>query len=109
MTVHASIASTHSDPAAPRALRPARGVRRPPTILGSVALLAALFAAGGCAYVDSLANRTSAPDGRIHVTGRDGMLLLSGREIPNYTCVKPETLVCERAGAASYTCVCQRP
>jgi len=52
-------------------------------------------------------NRPGTPDTRVQLSSPTETLFLRRREIEDYTCVEPLTLVCQRSGTL-YSCACQK-
>lgn len=72
------------------------------------ALLPLMLTLSGCTYLESMAQRTASPDDRNQLDRRDGMVLLTPAEISDYTCMGGLVLLCERGGAGTYSCRCER-
>ena len=62
---------------------------------------------GGCSYLETMMQRSGSVDQRIELGWQERRSLYA-REIPNYTCPAHYTLLCERGGAITYSCTCDR-
>ena len=77
---------------------------KPIRLVGSC-LATVFLALGGCSYLETIAQRTAAPDDRIQLGPGDDAPFLRRHEIQGYTCVEQLLLQCERAGT-KFSCRC---
>jgi hypothetical protein len=75
-----------------------------------VIVAAACLSCSGCSYLQSMmASKPQQADNRTVLTGGDGMVFISARDLPRFTCVPELLLVCETFGGPQYVCGCKLP
>jgi hypothetical protein len=86
-------------------LHSARRGTRPFSGSKLIVALLPLLGLGGCAYVDTVLQRSATPDERVQLGGQH-RVSLRAREIPHYTCEGGYLLRCDRGGSSTYSCTC---
>ena len=73
--------------------------------VASMSLFGIFSPLAGCAYVDSMLQRSAPPDTRVKLGWQDHVFV-SSRDAAGYTCQSQYLLICEGGGAMTLSCSC---